>query len=166
MTRCYVGLGSNLGNPRQQILQALDALASLRASTLVAYAPGYSSRAVGPGQQPDYINTVAALDTQLQPEPLLDALQAIEAAQGRERAERWGARTLDLDLLLYGDLRLDTPRLKLPHPRLKERDFVLRPLLDLAPGLTLPCGTPIESLLARCPSTGLQALGEKLERGM
>ena len=97
---------------------------------------------------------------------LLGLLQRIEVAQGRERSERWAARTLDLDLLLYGDETLTSEALSVPHPRLQERNFVLYPLFDLAPGLTLPCGTPLESLLAGCSREGLQLTGECIDPGL
>jgi len=144
--RCYIGLGSNLGDPSRQLDRAVAALAELPDSQLVATSPRYGSQAVGPGEQPDYVNAVAALDTLLAPLALLDALQAIEHRQGRVRTLRWGARTLDLDLLLYGEQVLDLPRLQVPHPRLTERSFVLCPLLDLAPDLCLPDGRALASL--------------------
>jgi len=154
----YIGLGSNLGNPRDQINQAKTALATLPQSRLDAVAPCYRSRAVGPGKQPDYINTAARLITGLVPEMLLDALQAIEAQQGRERGIRWGARTLDLDILLFGNLVMSTDRLHIPHPQLPHRDFVLQPLLDLAPDLALPDGTSLAELRRNCPDNRLERL--------
>ncbi len=160
MTDCYIALGSNLGNPLQQLESALDNLATCQDLSLLACSPWYRSAARGPGEQPDYINGVAALCTDLSPGALLDRLQAVERAHGRERGERWAARTLDLDILLYGERVVDEPHLHIPHPRMRERNFVLYPLFDLAPDLTLPCGTELESLLAACPSTGLQPLGE------
>jgi 2-amino-4-hydroxy-6-hydroxymethyldihydropteridine diphosphokinase len=159
MTIAYLALGSNLGEPHQQLLSALAALRRIRDSNLLACSPVYRSAAVGPGNQPDYLNAVAALDTALQPGQLLDALQAIETAHGRRREIRWGPRTLDLDILLFGDLVMDSHTLTLPHPRLATRNFVLYPLHDLDPGLTLPCGTRIASLLRRCPRGHLQNLG-------
>jgi len=116
--RAYISLGSNLNNPSQQIQHALQALSTLVESQLVDHSPWYRSRAIGPGQQPDYINGVVALDTHLNPEALLLQLLELETAQGRKRVERWAARTLDLDILLYGDQIVATDRLKIPHPRL------------------------------------------------
>jgi len=135
MTRAYVGLGANLGADLPATLaQAARALAALPGTRLAALSGGWRSAPVDAGG-PDFLNAVAALDTALAPLDLLDALQAIEQAHGRERPYRHAPRTLDLDLLLYADLALDTPRLRLPHPRLGERAFVLRPLLEIAPEL-------------------------------
>jgi len=148
MAECFIGLGSNLDDPQRQLETALAALAALPTSTLVAVSPRYRSRAVGPGIQPDYINAVAQLHTALEPEDLLTQLQLIEARQGRDRQVRWAARTLDLDILLYDQRVLDSAALTLPHPRLHHRDFVLRPLCDLAPALTLPDGSRVSDHLA------------------
>ena len=165
MIECYIALGANLGNPLEQLNSALKALGNLPSSELLACSPWYLSTAIGPGEQPDYINGVARLDTALEPLVLLDQLQAIETDHGRVRGERWGPRTLDLDLLLYGGLELSSARLTLPHPRMQERNFVLYPLSDLEPELTLPCGTPLGSLLECCPREGLQPLGELSDPG-
>lgn len=127
-----VGLGSNLDDPIAQIRRACAALANLPESRLLATSSLYRTPPMGPPDQPDYVNAAALLETRLAPLALLDALQAIEAAQGRVRAERWGPRTLDLDLLLYGEARIETPRLTVPHPGLPERDFVLVPLREVA----------------------------------
>lgn len=160
MTISYIALGSNLGNPAEQIASALQAVAKLPECELLAQSPWYRSVAIGPGKQPDYINAVAQLQTQLTPWQLLHALQAIENAHGREHHQRWGARTLDLDILLYGSKTVTDSELDIPHPRLQERNFVLYPLFDLAPNLALPCGTTIGSLLARCPRQGLRLYQE------
>lgn len=134
-SRAYVGLGTNLGADLLATLaQAARSLAALPGTQLAALSSAWRSAPVDAGG-PDFLNAVAALDTALSPVELLDALQAIEQAHGRERPYRNAPRTLDLDLLLYGDLSLDTPRLTLPHPRLGERAFVLRPLLEIAPDL-------------------------------
>ncbi|WP_207061387.1 2-amino-4-hydroxy-6-hydroxymethyldihydropteridine diphosphokinase [Motiliproteus sp. SC1-56] len=157
--RAYIGLGSNLLNPLMQVSQAQQALASLAGCREVTHSQLYRSDPVGPPGQPDYINAVTRLETHLAPEALLDRLQAIEQAHNRVRGERWGPRTLDLDLLLYGDCVIDTPRLKVPHPHMGERSFVLYPLAELAPNLVLPNGSPLQALLARCPMGTLQRLG-------
>ena len=154
-TTAYIALGSNLDNPQQQVTTALAAIAQLPRCELVAQSPWYHSAAVGPGRQPDYINGVCAIQTRLQPLPLLHALQTIEQNQGRVRNERWGVRTLDLDILLYGDLKLDTEELQLPHPRMAERNFVLAPLVDIAGELSLPDGRRLTQLLANCPGDGI-----------
>lgn len=158
MIRCFVALGSNLDNPAQQLQRALATLGASAECRLGAVSGFYGNAAVGPGEQPDYINAVAELHTRLQPEALLDLLQRVERDQGRQRDVRWGARTLDLDLLLYGDLTLDTPRLQLPHPRMFERDWVLYPLADIAPELHFPDGSPLATRLDSCPDRGLQRL--------
>ncbi|MCQ4258563.1 2-amino-4-hydroxy-6-hydroxymethyldihydropteridine diphosphokinase [Stutzerimonas stutzeri] len=160
MERVYIGLGSNLAEPRQQLRGALDALASIADSQLSAVSSLYLSDPLGPPEQPRYNNAVAALDTSLSPLDLLDALQAIERAQGRERkAERWGPRTLDLDILLFGDRLIDEPRLTVPHYHLHARAFVLYPLAEIAPqDLRLADGRALSELLAACPFAGLERL--------
>lgn len=150
--RAYIGIGSNLDNPISQVRRAFQALAALPACRPVAHSPLYRTAPVGgPPGQPDYINAVTVLDAMLAPNELLTALQALEEAQGRVRTEHWGARTLDLDLLLYDQLISDDPRLTLPHPRLHQRAFVLYPLRDIAPNLNIPGHGPLAGLLARCP---------------
>ena len=153
--RCFISLGSNLGEPAAQIQRALEALSEFPDSELGASSPLYRNPAIGPGQQPDYLNGVAELHTSLDALTLLSHLQNIELAQGRVRNERWGARTLDLDLLLYGNAVIDLPQLQVPHSRITERNFVLYPLHDIAPDLVLPRGTSLRSLLDCCSDTGL-----------
>ena len=161
MQRVYLGLGSNLAEPLAQLRGALTALAALPHSQLVGTSSFYISDPLGPADQPRYVNAVATLDTALEPLQLLDALQAIELNQGRERkAERWGPRTLDLDILLFGDLMLDEPRLHVPHYHMHARAFVLYPLAELAPDLHLPDGRALTDLLAACPFEGLERLPE------
>lgn len=148
-SRTYIGIGSNLDDPLAQVREALRMLPALPASRLLAYSPLCFSPALGgPSNQPDYVNAVAVLETELSPPSLLDALQALEARQGRQRTVRWGARTLDLDILLYAHLVSADPYLILPHPRLRERPFVIYPLYALAPNLILPDGTALRELLA------------------
>jgi 2-amino-4-hydroxy-6-hydroxymethyldihydropteridine diphosphokinase len=151
----YVGLGSNLERPQEQLLRAFDEFSRLPGTCLSASSGLYRNPPMGPVPQPDYVNAVAALETRLSPLELLDGLQAIEQAHGRVRIERWGPRTLDLDLLLYADQIIDEPRLQVPHPGLHERPFVLYPLAEIAPGLTIPGRGPLAEWLARCPSGGL-----------
>ena len=133
----YIGLGANLGDARGAVQAALDALGQLPASHLVAVSPLYRSAPVEAGGS-DYVNAVAALTTQLTAPDLLAALQAIENAAGRQRPYRNAPRTLDLDLLLYGQACIQSDRLTVPHPRLRQRAFVLKPLADIAPGLVTP----------------------------
>jgi len=154
-TRCYIAIGSNLADPVAQAQSAITALHSLAASTWVCTSSLYTSKPMGPQHQPDYINAVACIDTTLAPLALLDALQHIENEQGRIRKEHWGARTLDLDILLYGDEVITTPRLTVPHYGMKTREFVLYPLAEIAPQLRLPCGTTLQELLLQCPRNDL-----------
>ncbi|NIB42898.1 2-amino-4-hydroxy-6-hydroxymethyldihydropteridine diphosphokinase [Pseudomaricurvus alkylphenolicus] len=158
MVCAYIGLGSNLAQPLEQVRRAIAELDQIPETRVLAHSRWYRSVAVGPGDQPDYINAVAELETDLEAHALLDQLQAIEQAHQRVRLERWGPRTLDLDLLLYGDDIIATERLTVPHAYLKERNFVLFPLADLARDLTLPSGESLESLLALSTSDGLEAL--------
>ena len=161
MERVYIGMGSNLADPAEQLHNAVEALARLPGSQLVGVSAFYQSDSLLPGQ-PRYTNAVAAIDSQLAPLELLDALQAIELNQGRERHERWGPRTLDLDILLFGDRLIDEPRLTVPHYHMQARPFVLYPLAELASeSLTLADGRRLSDLLAACPFVGL----ERLETG-
>lgn len=154
----FIGLGSNLAEPSVQLAQAVVRLAALPETELIAQSPFYRSRPVGPQDQPDFVNGAVWLRTSLSPLALLDQLQAIEQAHGRERLEHWGPRTLDLDILLYGQQSIDCERLTVPHSELQNRDFVLQPLLDLAPDLALPDGRSIADLRGQCPDNQLQKL--------
>ncbi|GGO88584.1 2-amino-4-hydroxy-6-hydroxymethyldihydropteridine pyrophosphokinase [Marinobacterium nitratireducens] len=156
--RCYIGLGSNLGDPRAQVERALQELAGLPRTVRVCHSSLYRSDPVGPPGQPDYVNAVACLDTRLEAHALLDELQALERLHQRVRLERWGPRTLDLDLLLYGDQSIDSERLQVPHPYLTERGFVLWPLAEIAPRLQLPDGRALPKLLERCPMGTLERM--------
>lgn len=149
----YVGLGSNLEDPQGQILCALEALSVLPDCVLIARSELYVTTPLGPVAQPEYINAAATLATRIPPLELLEALQRIERIQGRRRdGTRWGPRTLDLDLLLYGDRHLCGPRLRLPHPEIHRRAFVLVPLAQIAPeGLVIPGQGRLGDLLASCP---------------
>ncbi|WP_188152318.1 2-amino-4-hydroxy-6-hydroxymethyldihydropteridine diphosphokinase [Teredinibacter waterburyi] len=141
----FIGLGSNQQHPQLQVIRACTSLALHPQIQLLAVSPWYSSKAVGP-EQPDYINGAVKICTSLAPEPLLDALQTIENQQGRVRTQHWGPRTLDLDLLLYGEQTINSERLKVPHPYLAERNFVLQPLLAIEPSLHLPDGRAINTI--------------------
>jgi 2-amino-4-hydroxy-6-hydroxymethyldihydropteridine diphosphokinase len=134
----YIGFGSNLDHPRQQIKDALIELGLLDRTTLLAASSLYRSPPMGPANQPDYSNAVAHIVTMLQPLQLLDALQGIEQTHHRIRKRHWGARTLDLDLLLYDDLQVLTPQLQIPHPGITQRAFVLLPLLEISPQIVIP----------------------------
>ncbi|MEH6353261.1 MULTISPECIES: 2-amino-4-hydroxy-6-hydroxymethyldihydropteridine diphosphokinase [unclassified Pseudomonas] len=158
MERIYIGMGSNLAEPAEQLRSAIQALAQLPDTQLVGVSAFYQSDSLLPGQ-PRYTNAVAVLDSRLAPLDLLDALQAIETGQGRERLERWGPRTLDLDILLFGDRLIDESRLKVPHYHMQARAFVLYPLAELAPAdLRLADGRLLKDLLAACPFVGLERL--------
>lgn len=138
-TDAFIGLGSNVGEPVAQVRAALGALDRLPDSRLQVASPLYQSQPMGPQDQPDFINAVAWLTTALAPHALLDELQQIETAAGRQRnGQRWGPRPLDLDLLLYGDARIANERLTVPHPGVAERPFVLRPLADIAGDRAIP----------------------------
>lgn len=159
MHRAFIGLGSNLEDPQQQILNAFDHLGKIPNTQLINRSSLYRSTAIGPGEQPDYTNAVAELHTELEPEALLDQLQQIENRQGRVRGDiRWTARTLDLDLLLFNNATIGTARLSVPHPLLAERNFVLYPLHEIAPTLTLPNGDTLAALLRRVAPAGLSRL--------
>ncbi|MBC3617830.1 2-amino-4-hydroxy-6-hydroxymethyldihydropteridine diphosphokinase [Vibrio metschnikovii] len=156
MTIAYIAVGSNLAKPILQAKQAIEALKQLPKSQFIAASSLYTSTPMGPQDQPEYINAVVVIDTQLSPLALLDCTQAIEQEQGRERkAERWGPRTLDLDILLYGDEIIDSPRLTVPHYGMKVREFVLYPLDEIAPDLSLPDGTKLSDLLSEVDRNGL-----------
>ncbi len=134
----FVGLGSNLGEPIAQVREAMRELDELPHTQRIRQSRLYHSAPLGPAGQPPYVNAVAMLHTTLGPDALLAGLHDIEQRHGRQRNERWGPRTLDLDLLLYGEQQIATPRLRVPHPELHRRDFVRVPLFDLAPDLYLP----------------------------
>lgn len=158
MSLAYIGLGSNLEHPQAQVERALCELDAIADTRLIKQSALFQSAPVGPQDQPDYINAAALLDTTLEPEALLDALQAIEYDHGRERIVHWGARTLDLDILLYDQQQIINERLTVPHNFLHERAFVLGPLLDIDSGLTLPDGRSVASLWQECDKTGLSRL--------
>lgn len=147
----YIALGSNLDNPLAQVRQAMEELARLPASRMLAASSLYRSPPMGPADQPDYINAVAALETTLSAHSLLDALQAIEQAHGRVRGpQRWGPRSLDLDMLLYGQEIINDQRLTIPHPGIAERAFVLFPLQEIVTAdFVIPGNDSLPALLAR-----------------
>lgn len=142
----FIGLGSNMDDPVAQLDKAVGHLQSWSGISLLAVSGYYGSAPIGPQDQPDFVNAVAEASTNLEPLALLNALQDIEQRQHRERREHWGPRTLDLDILLYGEHTIDQPELTVPHPRMTERAFVLVPLSDLAPDLVLN-GQPLDSWL-------------------
>lgn len=158
MTLAYIGLGANLGDAEATLQSAVAALRTLPRCRLAGLSSLYRSAPIGPAGQGDYLNAVAALETSLPPHELLAALQAVENDHGRVREVRWGPRTLDLDLLLYGADRIATAALRVPHPELAHRNFVVVPLLELAPGAALPDGGRLDALAVAGDPSGLSLL--------
>ncbi len=157
-TVAYIGLGSNLNLPIKQILSARQDIVNLDGVEEIAFSSLYSSAPMGPQDQPDYINAAMAIKTILPPLDLLHALQKIELAHGRIRERRWGARTLDLDLLIYGDQQMNTPELTVPHPGVTERAFVLCPLYDCNPELVIPGKGLISEWVKQCFTANLNRI--------
>ena len=148
MSRAYIGMGSNMGDRLENLKAAVISLsAALPDIVLIDKSSVYGSEPVGMTDQDDFLNAVVAVETTLEAHKLLEFLHEIEIERGRQRITRWGPRTLDLDLLMYGEEQLDDPDLTIPHPRLTERRFVLEPLLDIAPEAKLPDGTSLASVL-------------------
>ncbi|MDB3926259.1 2-amino-4-hydroxy-6-hydroxymethyldihydropteridine diphosphokinase [Porticoccaceae bacterium] len=164
----FISLGSNLGNerngifesPKQQLLNAIQSIDNQTTIHLLKTSHFYQTQAIGPGDQPDYINAAIKIETSLSANQLLLALQSIENQQGRVRKERWGARTLDLDILVFDQLIENSEQLILPHPRAHERAFVLAPLNDLQANLVIPKRGNISSLLANCSMQGIVKLND------
>ena len=161
MNNVFIGLGSNLDDPLSQLNKAIEQLKQLKTLTFIKASSFYSSPPMGPQDQPDYINAVVEVKTNLTAEQLLDELQKIENDQGRIRTQHWGARTLDLDILLFGNEVINSERLIVPHCGISERNFVLYPLSDLLDSnFKIPGLGVINDLLAACPMTGLTQLTE------
>jgi len=149
MTLAYIAIGSNLASPLEQVNAAVQALGDIPQSRVVALSSFYRTPPLGPQDQPDYLNAAIALKTALSAESLLDNTQRIELQQGRVRKEeRWGPRTLDLDIMLFGDAVINTKRLTVPHYDMKRRGFMLWPLFEIAPDLIFPDGETLSDLLA------------------
>ncbi|MED5389164.1 MAG: 2-amino-4-hydroxy-6-hydroxymethyldihydropteridine diphosphokinase [Pseudomonadota bacterium] len=158
--QALIGLGSNLDHPAQRLISALRALQRLPHVSLVHHSRLYASAPVGPQDQPDYVNAVAQLDTTLSPHTLLHTLQALELAAGRQRLRHWGERTLDLDILLIDNQRIDSSDLQVPHPQMTRRAFVLQPLLEISPQAHLPDGTALSSFLEQVAEQTISPLAE------
>lgn len=155
--RAYVALGSNLDDPVDHLRRALTDLDTIDQTRVIRASHLYRNPPLGPQDQPDFVNAVAFLETGLGPQPLLEEVLSIERAHGRVRgAERWGPRTLDIDILLFDDLVIDQAQLRVPHPALTERSFVLYPLLEIAPDLVIPGRGPAASAAARLPRGTLE----------
>ena len=148
MTLAYIAIGSNLASPLEQVNAAVEALGEIPQSRIVAVSSFYRTPPLGPQDQPDYLNAAVVLETELGPEALLDNTQRIELQQGRVRkAERWGPRTLDLDIMLFGDALINSERLTVPHYDMKNRGFMLWPLFEIAPDLHFPDGPALRAVL-------------------
>ncbi len=161
MNKAYIGLGSNLKSPAEQLLLARAEIKALPGVEESAFSSLYASVPMGPQDQPDYINAAMSIKTVLSPLDLLHALQNIESAHGRIRGDqRWGARTLDLDLLLYNDLQISTTELTVPHPGIAERAFVLYPLQECEPNLVISGKGNLVDLINQCPATGIRRLSD------
>lgn len=166
MSRAFIGLGSNLSShsegiyksPRSQVNEAIKRIIECANISLIKTSSYYKTVAIGPGEQPDYINAAIEIETSLDACKLLQVLQQIENQQGRIRKERWGARTLDLDILIYDQRIETTSQLTLPHPRAHERAFVLAPLADLGQDLVIPGHGKVSDLLANCSMQGIVRL--------
>ncbi len=156
----FIALGSNLEKPELQLQRAVDEIDLSDGMWLQSCSRLYRSDPVGPEDQPDYCNAVISITTSLQPEPLLDTLQTIENHHGRQRSVRWGPRTLDLDILLYGDQQIQSERLTVPHEQMHGRAFVLYPLNDIAPNLYVPNQGTLGSLLNSVPFERLDVIAE------
>ncbi|MEI6895523.1 MAG: 2-amino-4-hydroxy-6-hydroxymethyldihydropteridine diphosphokinase [Colwellia sp.] len=157
--KVYIGLGSNLSKPSRQISHAVQEITNIPDSEVIALSAQYLSKPMGPQDQDDYINAVIAIETSLSALELLDALQVIENAAGRVRKDnRWGARIIDCDILLYGEETIDNERLTVPHYGIKVREFVLFPLIEIAPNLQLPDGTLVSALVSKISNNGIVKL--------
>lgn len=155
----YIGLGSNLDDPATHIKSALKDINAIEQTKLIKDSGLFKSRPMGPQDQPDYLNAVALIETELDEITLLDRLQKIENTHGRVRQRHWGERTLDLDILLFADLTINTERLTIPHPGLAEREFVLYPLEKINPELVVPGLGSLKQLKAACSANGIEYIG-------
>lgn len=163
-TTAYIGLGSNLSDPAQQLKLAVIAISTLDHCRIEKISSLYFSRPMGPQDQPDYMNAVLSLSTSLSAEALLDALQNIENTAGRVRKDnRWGARILDLDIILFGDDVIHSDRLTVPHYGMKEREFVLLPLHEISPDLILPDNKKLSAIIQTIDHNGLAVLNNSLQ---
>jgi len=147
MVMVYIGLGSNLQDPLLQVKKAIQQLKCLPLANFIAASKLYHTQPVGPIEQPDYVNAVVQLETDLAPAELLLACDTIETQQGRRRLQKWGPRVIDLDILLYGEQVINSAELVIPHPEMKKRRFVLEPLSEIAPDFVLPSGETVNELL-------------------
>lgn len=156
----YIGLGSNLANPVKQVKTAFSSLALLPKTRVIKHSKMYVSKPQGPQDQPDFVNAVSLIETELEPLTLLDALQDLEQQQGKVKKRHWGERLIDLDILLFNRQVIDSDRLTVPHKELANRDFVLLPLAEISAGLLIPNLGLVESLIAQLETTYVVALPE------
>lgn len=163
MARAFIALGSNLNNPKQQVILAIADLLQLPHTQVVEHSSLYLTAPVGYDDQPDFINAVVEINTTLSPVNLLDAILAIEEKHGRERSFPNAPRVLDCDLLWYDDLTIQTPKLTLPHPRMHERGFVMLPMAEIAPDLQLKKIGKISELADKCSDQGVKKLDDKIK---
>ncbi|MEJ2115834.1 MAG: 2-amino-4-hydroxy-6-hydroxymethyldihydropteridine diphosphokinase [Gammaproteobacteria bacterium] len=160
----YIGLGSNLSDPQTQVTSALEEINSIPDTHVLKVSSLYVSQPMGPSDQPEYVNAVAKISTSLSPEQLLDKLQGLEQVHRRKReGKRWGPRTLDLDIILFGDLQMETKSLQIPHYGVAEREFVLIPLQELQANLIIPGKGAIEVLISQLPAYELKKLNNNNE---
>ena len=156
---CYIGIGANLNDPAKQVRTAINSIGQINETTLIDSSSLYQSVPMGPQDQPDYVNAVAKVETLLAAEDLLDSLQSIENQQGRIRkSERWGPRIIDLDIITFGNKTINSKRLTVPHYGIRERNFVLLPLKEIAPDFSLPSGESIDALLSQVDLQGIMKL--------
>ena len=149
----YIGLGSNLAGPAEQVQLAFKALDALPKTAVIQCSQLYASKPQGPQDQPDFVNAVCLIETELEPLMLLDALQAIEQSQGRVKIRRWGERNIDLDILLFDEAVISSERLTVPHPQIAHRDFVLLPLAEISAGLLIPNLGCVDDLISQLDTT-------------
>ena len=157
-TTAYLGLGSNLSNPVEQLKTALNAISELPQTQLIKSSSFYGSKPLGPQDQPDFVNAVCKIQTELSPLVLLKAVQKIEQEQGRVKKRHWGERLIDIDILLYGEQCIEEENLSIPHLQMSVRDFVLVPLAEISPGLVIPNKGEVNTLLSKLEKSYLIAL--------
>lgn len=155
MAEAFIALGSNLGNREDEIIRAIREVNALPRTRVTGISRFYSNPPMGPKDQPDYLNGAVRIETALSPLSLLDALQGIEKSHGRVKTRRWGERCIDLDIALFGNAVINEERLTVPHLGIEQRDFVLRPLLDIDPDLRLPSGEKVSDLLSELDQSSL-----------
>jgi len=158
MSIVFVGIGSNQNNPKNQVRWAIENIHHLPTTEVIQASSLYITKPVGDVEQEDFINAVVKIQTRLEPEVLLKQLLSLEHLRGRKRLQKWGPRTLDLDILLYDNLCLNLSQLMIPHPEMTKRRFVLQPLAEIEPNGCLPCGTPITKFLEKVMSDPLQEI--------